>query len=131
KIGEKVLNVTGDLTADLHVDHRIQSPGRGHQLGDRSSRHGRGLIIGSAARRASPNDQQNYEEGDNYDAHWQKALHVGSDLTWAPIKMTANRAPALHRDLFHHAAQLAHSRDEFQSELPPLDAGGSALVRRP
>src|SRR6266481_782345 len=53
------------------------------------------------------------------------------DLTWALIKMTGKRAPALHRDLLHHASQLAHPRDEFQSELPPLDAGGGALVRRP
>ena len=45
--------------------------------------------------------------------------------------MTGKRAPALHRDLLHHAAQLAHPRVEFQSELPALDAGGGALVRRP
>src|SRR5438132_4733704 len=52
------------------------------------------------------------------------------DLTWGPIKMTGKRAPALHRDLLHHAAQLAHPRDELQSKLPALHAGGGALVRR-
>src|SRR3954471_12594476 len=45
--------------------------------------------------------------------------------------MTAQPRAALHRNLLHHDAQLAHSRDEFQGELSPVDAGGSALVLRP
>jgi len=43
--------------------------------------------------------------------------------------MTAKRGAPLHRHLLHYAAQLAHPRDEFQSQLHSLDAGGSALVR--
>src|SRR5207248_9600653 len=46
------------------------------------------------------------------------------------LMTTRTRGP-LHRNLSHHAAQLAHSRDEFQGELPSLEASGSALVPRP
>src|ERR1043166_3179261 len=39
-----------------------------------------------------------------------------------PIVTTESRA-ALHRNLFHHAAQLAHPRDELQGELSFWEAG--------
>src|SRR5437764_11259751 len=44
--------------------------------------------------------------------------------------MTAKDDAPLHRNLFHHAAQLAHPGHEFQSELSVVDGGRDSLVLR-
>src|SRR4029077_16489867 len=44
--------------------------------------------------------------------------------------MTAKGDAPLHRNLFHHAAQLAHPGFEFQSELSVVDGGRDSLVLR-
>src|SRR5262245_32464793 len=46
-----------------------------------------------------------------------------------PDLVTRKRASLL-RNLFHHAAQLAYSRDELQGEFRSLDAGRGPLVLR-
>jgi hypothetical protein len=44
--------------------------------------------------------------------------------------MTGETGAPLHRDLFYHAAELAHSRDELQSQFHSVDGGRGALVLR-
>src|SRR5438874_2883487 len=44
--------------------------------------------------------------------------------------MTAKDDAPLHRNLFHHAAQLAHPGHEFQGELSVVDGGRDSLVLR-
>src|SRR5438874_10464142 len=44
--------------------------------------------------------------------------------------MTAKDDAPLHRNLFHHAAQLAHPGHELQSELSVVDGGRDSLVLR-
>ena len=45
--------------------------------------------------------------------------------------MIAKRDAPIRRNLFHHAAQLAHPGHEFQGELPVMDGGRDSLVLRP
>ena len=45
KIDEKFLDVTRNLTADLHVHDRVQRAGGGHGLRDRTARHRRRLKL--------------------------------------------------------------------------------------
>src|SRR5215831_17222407 len=44
--------------------------------------------------------------------------------------MTAKGDAPLHRNLFNHAAQLAHPRHELQGELPVVDGGRDSVVLR-
>src|ERR1700730_4367798 len=44
------------------------------------------------------------------------------------ITKDRERSAALPRHLLHHAAELAYPRDEFQSQLPPLDDRRGPLV---
>ena len=61
KIDEQLLNITGDLAADLHVDDRVESTGGGDRLRDCAPRDGGRLIFGltvsaAAAKRRKAQD---------------------------------------------------------------------------
>ena len=131
KIGEKFLNVPRNLAAHLHVHDRVQRAGGGHRLRDRTARYRRRLKLSSTRpSKSAEHKKRGDQKDDRRDNKVAATRHFASKRAHMFI-MTSERPAALHRNLRHHAAQLAHSRDEFQGEFHPLDDGGSALVSRP
>src|SRR5438552_2027823 len=131
KIGEKFLDIPRNLTAHLHVYDRVQCARGGNRLRDRTARHRRGLKLSSVRPSQSAKKEKRGDQKDDCRDDKIAAIPHFASRRGHIFIMTSERPAPLHRNLLDHAAQLAHSRDEFQGQFHSLDAGGSALVPRP
>ena len=74
EIDEKLLDIAGNLAADLNILHRIQRPRRRDRLRDWAAGGRRCLERRARATRASAKQKRDGNQGDSRDGEWDRSF---------------------------------------------------------
>jgi hypothetical protein len=78
EVHEKLLNVAGNLTANLHIDDRVERAGRGHRLRDCATHDSHGLVFTRAAATAPAKTENREQRNGDKSGDEDDSLHEGS-----------------------------------------------------